>query len=224
MEGILLIDKPAGVTSFDVIRKVKQSVGKGYKIGHAGTLDPFATGLLVLTFGRYTKMFDAFQKMRKEYEVTAEFGYETDTYDLTGKKVFEDSKPIEITPSKLESSIIPFTGDIMQIPPKFSAKKVNGKRAYDLARENIEFELKPKQVRVYNFSLLSLDGNIAKFLIQCSSGTYIRSLVIDLARSLDTYATCIELRRNYIGEYSVENAMKMEDISFENIKLNLIKA
>jgi tRNA pseudouridine55 synthase len=161
--------------------------------------------------------------MRKEYEVTAEFGYETDTYDLTGKKTFEDSKFVDLTESKLEKGMIPFTGDILQTPPKYSAKKVNGKRAYDLARENIEFELKPKQVSVYTFNLLSLEGNTARFLIQCSSGTYIRSLVIDLARGLGTYATCIELRRNSIGDYSVDNAIKMEDITFENIKLNLIK-
>lgn len=213
MDGILLIDKEKDWTSFDVIRKLKVMFAKKQKIGHAGTLDPFATGLLVILLGKSTKLFDEFQEFKKEYKVIGEFGYETDTYDITGEKVFEDMDAKEkVSEEKLRNVLKDFTGEILQIPPNFSAKKVDGKRAYELARKKKEFELQAKKVNVYELELLSYKFPRFELSVTCSKGTYIRSLVVDIANALGTYANCIELRREKIGEYSVENAKKINDI------------
>lgn len=209
--GILLIDKAVGVSSYDEIRKIKRDFAsrgelKGQKIGHAGTLDPFASGLLIVLLGQDCKRFDEFQGMKKTYVVKAEFGYETDTQDCTGQVIVKDEKESwrSVTREQIESAIkIGFVGEISQLPPIYSAKKVNGQRAYDLARAGKEVVLQSKNVHVYEFNILAFDMPFVTFEIVCSSGTYIRTLVRDLAVSLGTKATAVELRRTRVGEYEL---------------------
>ena len=169
--GIIPVNKPKGWTSFDVVNKLKYKL-KPLKVGHLGTLDPMATGVLLVTVGKATKLFDLMQEKKKTYVATFEFGYETDTLDATGD-VQEKSEKI---PSLDEiMNVLPkFVGEIDQIPPKYSAKSVNGVRAYDLARQNIDFELKPKKVKIYNIKFLSFESGLLKLEIECGAGTYIR--------------------------------------------------
>ena len=213
MDGILLIDKPEGITSYDVIRRLKPLFEKKQKIGHAGTLDPFATGLLIITLGRCTKLFDKFQEMKKLYRVTGEFGYETDSYDVTGEKTFEGLK--EVSTQDLRKSLEKFKGEISQTPPNFSAKRISGKRAYDLARRKEVFKLEEKRVKIYTLELKSFKFPKFELLVECSKGTYIRSLVVDIARDLQTYATPIILRREKIGDYDVKDAVKIDEVDLE---------
>lgn len=190
------------------------------KIGHAGTLDPFASGLLVILLGKATKKFNEFQSLKKTYCVTAEFGYATNTLDIDGKIIDScmEYDIAKINEEQIEDMIKDkFFGEIDQMPPKFSAKKVNGKRAYDLAREGIDFKLQKKKVHVYKFKLQNLRETYAKtvlgkkrivsreaeFVIECSSGCYIRSLISDLAIELGVFATTTKLRRVSIGDYEI---------------------
>jgi tRNA pseudouridine55 synthase len=207
INGILLVDKKKGITSYDVIREIKNRYPKGTKIGHTGILDPFATGLLILMIGRQaTKLMNEFHKLKKRYVVEAKFGFQTDTQDITGRVVSKTDDGIVPTKEDIESTIRKnFLGEIKQIPPRYSAKKVKGKKAYELAREGKEFTLQPKEIEVYEFKLLDYDYPTVKFEVFCSTGTYIRTLVHDLARVLGTYATATELRRTNIGNYSVED-------------------
>ncbi|MCC7289952.1 tRNA pseudouridine(55) synthase TruB [bacterium] len=213
-EQVLLVDKPEGMTSYDVIRVVKRHFPKGIKIGHTGTLDPFATGLLILLLGKSTKLQDLFHTYSKTYLAIARFNISTDTLDATGKVVETDTK--KISESDLAEMIEKrFVGEIEQTPPRFSAKHVNGKRAYDLARQGIEFELKSKRITVYAFKLLKYDWPMVKFEIVCSSGTYIRSLASDLANALGTQAHLTQLRRIAIGDYKVDVAHKLSEYQNE---------
>ncbi|MBD3329666.1 tRNA pseudouridine(55) synthase TruB [Candidatus Dojkabacteria bacterium] len=220
MDTIKLIDKPAGISSYDVIRQLKKELPRGQKIGHAGTLDPFATGLLIILLGKSTKRFQEFQNMKKHYVVELEFGYETDTLDRTGKITQKISGKDEKLMKSLDRETVErelgkFEGEILQMPPRYSAKKINGKRAYKLARQGKDFKLKPKEVTVYSAKLLSYDPadkngiERAKIEIVCASGCYIRSIVRDLGRNLEVYATSVELRRTRIGNYSVDDAEKI---------------
>ncbi len=213
VDGILLIDKPRGITSYDVIRRLKPLFEKKQKIGHAGTLDPFATGLMIIMLGKATKLFDDFQKKSKFYKVVAEFGYETDTYDITGKKVYESKK--DIGKEELKKVLGNFTGEIFQKPPVFSAKRVNGKRAYDLARKKQEVNLASKKVNVYSLELEDFDFPRFELKVECSSGTYIRSLVVDIARELGAFATSTELCRERIGEYSLDDAVNIDAVNLK---------
>ncbi len=213
VDGILLIDKPEGITSYDVIRRLKPLFEKKQKIGHAGTLDPFATGLLVITLGKCTKLFDKFQEMKKLYRVTGEFGYETDSYDVTGEKTFEGLK--KVSELDLQKSLEKFRGEILQAPPNFSAKRIGGKRAYDLARKKEEFKLEKKEVNIYTLELLTFKFPKFELLVECSKGTYIRSLVVDIARDLKTYATPIALRREKIGDYDVKDAVSLNEVNLK---------
>lgn len=214
IDEVVLIDKPEGITSYDVIRRLKRKYPRKTKIGHAGTLDPFATGLLILLVGKYTKQQDEFHKMNKVYRVRAMFNAKSDTLDRTGK--IEKLEEVLITKEQLEEKIkSSFLGNITQVPPKFSAVHVNGQRAYDLARSGVEFELKPKEIQVLRFEILKYDWPSVEFEIECGSGTYIRSLVSDLGISLNTDGYCEQLRRVSIGEYNVENSIKLEAKVYE---------
>lgn len=208
IEGILLIDKPKGITSYDVIRKTKKDYPKGTKIGHTGTLDPFATGLLILLIGRSaTKLMDKFHKLKKRYIVDAKFGFETDTQDATGEIVAQVDDEIVPTKGEIEDMIQKyFLGRIKQVPPDYSAKKIDGKRAYNLARSGEEFELEAKNVKIFEFKVMDYQFPNIRLEILCSTGTYIRTLVKDLGRELGTYATAIELRRVQIGRFKIEDA------------------
>ncbi len=221
IDGILLINKQAGITSYDVIRNLKRVLPKGQKIGHAGTLDPFATGLLIILLGKYTKKMGEILEMEKEYFVKAEFGYATDTQDVTGRKTMEVENLKYVKESKIRSLIEKnFLGEIKQVPPQFSAKKIKGKKAYEFAREGKEVKLKPNLVTIKNFEIINYDWPIVSFKIICSSGTYVRTLANDLGELLGTYATAVELKRTRIGEYTLEDAIKSEEIS-EGVDINL---
>jgi tRNA pseudouridine55 synthase len=207
INGILLVDKKKGITSYDVIREIKTKYPKGTKIGHTGTLDPFATGLLIIMIGRQaTKLMDRFHRLKKRYVVDAQFGFATDTQDITGIVVSKSNDGIIPTKEDIQTTMTKnFLGRISQIPPRYSAKKIKGKKAYELAREGKEFQLKPKEIEIYKFKILDYNYPDIKLEVLCSTGTYIRTLVHDLARALGTYATAIELRRTQIGEFSVED-------------------
>ncbi len=226
-DGILLVKKPKGLTSYDVIRRLKPQLERKNKIGHAGSLDPFATGLLIITLGKGTKLFDRFQELRKVYRVVGEFGYETDTYDNTGEKTSEDSDyEVKVSFDGIEAILKEkFTGEILQKPPKYSAKKIGGKRAYDLARENKDFEIEPKKVNVYKIDLIKCEPPFFELYVECSKGTYIRSLIVDVARELGTFATPCVLERVAIGELSLENAKDLDkiDVVRDVIKIEDLK-
>lgn len=221
IDGILLIDKEKDITSYDVIRKLKKVFPKGQKIGHAGTLDPFATGLLVILLGKATKLMNLIHGFDKEYMVKAEFGYATDTQDNTGKIINQN---INIVPRGVIESTVSeyFTGNISQVPPMYSAKRINGKRAYDLARKNEQFELQPRAIEVTKFQIANYVWPVITFDISCSTGTYIRTLVDDLGKKVGTYATAQELRRVRIGDFEVIDAVTSQQIN-ENIKNSIIE-
>jgi tRNA pseudouridine55 synthase len=217
MDGFLLIDKEKGMTSFDVIRVLKRKFGvKKLKIGHAGTLDPIATGLMIIAIGKATKLLGRFLGADKTYIGSAKFGAVSDTYDADGQ--ITEMSGIEPVSLDMIKKVVQenFTGKINQMPPKFSAKKVNGKRAYDLARKGEDFVLKPKEVEIYDFRILSFEWPRAEFSVSCSSGTYIRSLVHDLGQALGVGAYMDSLRRIQIGRAKIEDAVKISEFEVES--------
>ena len=221
IDGILLIDKEVGITSYDAIRKLKRVLPKDQKIGHGGTLDPFASGLLLILLGRGTKLMDRIHSLEKEYIVNGEFGFCTDTQDITGK-VLEKNTFVP-TIDEIEKIIEEyFLGNISQRPPMYSAKKVNGKKAYELARKGESVELKPKEVFIKEFEILKYEYPNIECRVVCSSGTYIRTLIHDLGIKLNTFATAKELRRTRIGEFGISNAMTSQNIS-ESIEREVIE-
>ena len=224
MEGYLLVDKPAGWTSFDVVKYVRSIVSKAsglpakkVKVGHSGTLDPFATGLLIILVGKnYTKQAESLLKRNKSYQVVAELGNVSSTGDTEGT-ITKKSNHI---PQKQEAEHVVnnFHGEIEQVPPAYSAIKVNGVRAYKLAREDKEVVIKSRTVMIYDIVTTQYDYPILEFRADVSSGTYIRSLVEDIGKALGTGAYTKALRRLSIGNCSIEQAMIIKDISEHNIK------
>lgn len=204
-DGILLVDKAAGETSFDVVRKVRQVTGVR-KVGHAGTLDPFSTGLVVLMLGKGTKLSAFLMSGKKRYRAVFRLGIETDTYDPEGQVVGEKPVP-NMTPEFLGERFRSFVGEIEQIPPAFSAVHVDGKRAYKLARRGLDVQLDCRKVIVDEFRLLSMDLPDVTVEVVCSSGTYLRSLAFDLGRMLETGAHVHSLRRLSSGAYRVDEAV-----------------
>ena len=198
-DGVLLCDKPAGVTSHDVVARIRRRIGRGVKVGHAGTLDPFATGLLLVLIGRATRAQRYLMALPKRYEVVARFGAVSSTGDPEG----EITETGRVPEGDLE---LP-TGEVRQRPPAYSAVKIGGRRAYKLARAGEEFELPERSVTVFRFEELTRDGAERSFVIECSSGTYVRSLIADLG---DAY--CVALRRTRIGEFEVEAAGREPDL------------
>lgn len=213
IDGILLIDKQEGITSYDVIRKLKRVFGKEQKIGHAGTLDPFATGLLIVLLGKATKLMDSFHTLEKEYLVDAQFGFYTDTQDITGK-VIERNDSVKPSLEEIEGVIKEkLLGEISQIPPMYSAKKVEGKRAYEIARKGESVTLRAKDITVSKYDVIRYEYPNISCEIVCSTGTYVRTLIHDLGTHTGAYATATALRRVNIGNYKVKEAFKSEKIS-----------
>ena len=213
MDGILLVGKPSGWTSFDVVAKVRGTLKKSGvvkpKVGHTGTLDPLATGLLVLLIGSYTKWATELTKLDKTYEVTMKLGEMSTTGDGEGEITkFSDKEP---SLAEVEAALQKFTGDLMQTPPIFSAMKVNGQRAYKLAREGKKVKLEPRPVKVYSIQLTAYSWPEVKFRAEVSSGTYIRSLVEDLGKELATGAYMSDLRRTTVGKFSIEDAVNIQN-------------
>ncbi|SIT76533.1 tRNA pseudouridine(55) synthase TruB [Pontibacter indicus] len=207
---ILLLDKPLTWTSFDVVKKVRNTL-RVKKIGHAGTLDPLASGLLILCTGKFTKRIDEIQAQEKEYTGTITLGQTTPSYDL--ETPVSESKDIShLSPADIQAAADSFVGTIEQIPPIYSAVMIDGKRAYDLARKGKEAELKPRTITIKAFEITNIEGAIISFKVICSKGTYIRSLAHDLGQKLGVGAHLSALVRTRIGEYKLEDALTIEDI------------
>ena len=217
MKGFLIANKPAGITSFDVIKKLKPIL-KEKKIGHVGTLDPFAEGVLILAFGRYTKLFFLFDDMPKEYIAVGVFEESRDTDDINGNILKVAGKKNILSFDKLENIIKKnFHGNIIQKPPIFSAKRINGKRAYNMARENIDFEIKSVNVRVNDIELLEYNYPFFKIKTSVSKGTYIRAIIRDIGEITGNFAYTKELIRTAIGDFSLDKASDLNNISSKNI-------
>ena len=218
--GILLIDKPYQWTSNDVLRKIKSKYNFN-KIGHAGTLDPLATGILPILVNNSTKYFDYFQNFNKSYFTEIKFGFSTKTYDLEGDI---DGKT-EILPEKIESiegALKNFIGSIDQIPPKYSAIKKGGKRLYQYARNDEEIEIKSRKVDVSDIKIISWEKPVLKLIIKCSSGFYVRSFANDLARTLKTLGVLISLSRVNYGPFDIKDSLRIENIyDLENKMLSI---
>ena len=215
MEGIIVVNKPKGITSFDVIRKLKKIL-KTKKIGHTGTLDPLATGVMLMCVGKATKLASDLEAKDKVYIADFDIGYATDTYDIEGKKIAENI--IEVSKENLEQSIKKFIGNIKQVPPMYSAIKIDGNKLYHLARKGIEVERPERDVTIEYINLLDFKDNKAKIETKVSKGCYIRSLIYDIGQDLGTYATMTALQRKQVGDYSLENSYSLEQI--EEMVLN----
>ncbi|MBW3569224.1 tRNA pseudouridine(55) synthase TruB [Candidatus Parcubacteria bacterium] len=239
--GLLLIDKERGWTSHDIVVKARNmlraeirnkqlensknspttssklpvSVSKKLKVGHTGTLDPMATGLLILVVGSYTKRAAQFSKLDKIYEVTMKLGETSTTGDAEGKKKAVSSK--QHAKSEIQEALKQFQGEIMQIPPAYSAVKVDGKRAYKLAREGKEIKLEPRKVTVYGIELIDYSYPEVKLTAKVSSGTYVRSLVEDIGQKLDTGAYMTDLQRTEVGSFNRQEASKITEVNIDKI-------
>src|ERR1700683_798988 len=197
IDGILVVDKPRGKTSHDVVETVRRLIGFR-QIGHLGTLDPLATGVLVLALGRATRLARFYTGRRKRYTCAVRFGFATDTYDADGDSLGPDSAPA-LNAEQLEAHAASFMGKIQQVPPSFSAKKIHGRPAHELARKHKPVNLEPSEVEVYEFRLVSVEGSVARFVVECGAGTYIRSLAHDLGKLHGAGAHIIEISRTAVG-------------------------
>lgn len=204
MDGAIVIDKPEGWTSHDVVGKVRR-IAKTKKVGHLGTLDPIATGALPLVLGRATRLAQFYTRSDKIYEGLVRFGWATDTYDRAGKPLGPMTE-VTLDPQQLEPLLETFRGEILQTPPPVSAKKVEGKRAYELARQSVMVELEPVKVHIYELTLLECHGPGARLRAHCSGGTYMRSIAHDLGRLMGCGAHLQELRRISSGEFDLAHA------------------
>jgi tRNA pseudouridine55 synthase len=207
--GVLLINKPLHWTSFDVVRKIRNTV-KIKKVGHAGTLDPLATGLLIVCTGRFTKKINEYMAQEKEYTGTFTLGAVTPTFDLESEP--ENFHSIDdITPEAIHETTKKFTGEIMQVPPVHSAIKQKGKPVYLLARKGLEVILEPRKITIHNFEITQIKMPMVSFKVVCTTGTYIRSLAHDFGQSLGCGAYLSSLCRTRIGKFTLEEALSMEE-------------
>lgn len=211
IDGALVVDKPKGKTSHDVVEAVRRLVGFR-QIGHLGTLDPLATGVLVLLLGRATRLARFYSGRRKRYDCAVRFGMATDTYDSDGEPQGPDLAP-SLDRAVLERFAAGFVGRIEQTPPAFSAKKIHGRPAHELARKKKPVELKPLTVDVYEFRLVGLEGSVARFTVECGPGTYIRSLAHDLGKLEGSGAHLCEITRSAVGEFTLDQAVSASELS-----------
>jgi tRNA pseudouridine55 synthase len=213
-DSVLLIDKPAGITSFGVVARVRrvlsQQLGKKAKVGHTGTLDPFATGLMIIVTGKECRNAGDYSKLDKEYEATITLGVTSTTGDPEGEltQVSTDVPTLDAVQAVLQQ----FTGEITQRPPIYSAIKINGRRAYDLARKGEVFEMPERQVTVFSLDLIEYTYPEIKIRVHVSSGTYIRTLAQDIGAVLETGAYCSQLRRTKVAEYRITEALNLDDL------------
>jgi tRNA pseudouridine55 synthase len=207
-DGLLLVDKPAGMTSHDVVLAARRAFGES-RIGHAGTLDPFATGLLVLLVGRATRLLPHLDGTPKVYEATIRLGAETETDDLHGAAVRTAESPGD---AAIASAIAQLTGALEQVPPIYSAKRVGGQRAYDAARAGVALELAPARGEVFAWRDVTRDGDVIRATIECGGGTYVRALARDLGRLAGSAAHLAALRRTRSGPFRVEGAVTVDDL------------
>lgn len=210
-DGILVVDKPRGKTSHDVVEAVRRLVGFR-QIGHLGTLDPLATGVLVLALGRATRLARFYAGRRKRYTCAVRFGFATDTYDADGEPLSGDSAP-SLDAEQLQTLADKFVGRIQQTPPSFSAKKIHGRPAHELARKHKPVKLEPVEVDVYEFRLTGVDGSVARFVVECGAGTYIRSLANDLGKLHGAGAHLAEIVRTAVGEFTLDHAVPLAELA-----------
>ncbi len=213
MIGFLTVDKPRGITSHDVVSRIRKLLGRKVKVGHTGTLDPLATGVLIIAVGKATRLSEYLLKRDKVYKVKGKFGLYSPTYDVDGKLSVVECQ--EVSKEELLSILPRFTGEVVQYPPPYSAVRVKGKRAYQLAREGKKVELPPRKVTIYSLKLLSFSYPTFELLVHCSSGTYVRSLVHDIGKALSCSAVVEELRRVCVG-----NICENEAISLDTLEKN----
>lgn len=220
MNGIIIINKEKGWTSHDVVAKIKKITGE--KVGHTGTLDPLATGVLPLLIGKGTKFSKYLINHDKTYEVELELGKKTETADSEGKIIEEKEVDTEYISQNLENVLQSFVGEQEQIPPIYSAIKKNGKKLYEYARAGEKVEIESRKIEIYNIELLKYEENCINFKVSCSKGTYIRSLCEDIAERLNTVGYMKNLKRLQVGEFKLEDAIKIDDANLESIKEHLI--
>lgn len=222
MRGVLLVDKPSGMTSHDVVDRIRRAAGTR-RVGHTGTLDPAATGLLILCLGEATRLSDFLTGLEKEYEGTLRFGVVTDSYDLDGKVVEERPVP-DFSEADIQKTFDQYTGDIMQLPPMVSAVKVKGERLYKAARRGEVVEREPRPVTVHEFTLLGYEAPDARFRVRCTRGTYARTLCYDVGEALGCGGTLAALRRTAVGAHRVENAAPVDAfVSPEDVVARLLR-
>lgn len=219
MTGFISVDKAEGVSSAREVGAIKRLLN--VPCGHMGTLDPMASGVLPIAVGNAARLFDFFLDKRKTYIATFEFGIDTDTLDITGSLLKQGG--YVPTASQIESVLPSLVGEVMQVPPNYSAKCVNGRRGYQLARQGVEFTLPPKKVNIYSLDLLEKTGESSyKIKIECGGGTYVRSIGRDLAATLGTTAAMSALVRTASGPFTIENSVKSQQLTADNIKNYII--
>lgn len=215
LEGVLPVWKPAGFTSHDVVAKLRRIL-RMKRIGHTGTLDPQVTGVLPLCLGRATRLVEYIQELPKEYEAALTIGYATDTEDAGGQVIARADQEVRLTEEQVRTAIFSFIGDIQQVPPMYSAVKVDGKRLYELARQGMEVERKSRTVTIHDIQILQMDLTQAypevRFRVQCSKGTYIRTLCVDIGKALGYPAVMSELVRTSTGNIRQEQCLTLEQI------------
>ena len=211
-DGVLFINKPKGMTSRDVVNQISR-IFETKKVGHTGTLDPLATGVLIICVGKYTKLVDELTSKEKEYQATMRLGIKTDTLDITGKCLA--TKKVTVSSKQIAEAFTKFPHEYMQTVPLYSAVKINGKKLYEYARANEEVPLPKRKVTIENLQLLKIDIPEITFKTTVSKGTYIRSLIVDLAKSFDELATMQSLIRTRQGAISIENCLSLEEITRE---------
>ncbi|MCR5067020.1 MAG: tRNA pseudouridine(55) synthase TruB [Erysipelotrichaceae bacterium] len=216
MDGIILVNKPSGITSHTLVLKARKRLGIS-KIGHTGTLDPLAEGLMILTVGKATKILPFMSHYFKEYVATMKLGLRSDTLDITGN-ILENREPKSFKDDEIRDVLNSFIGERRQIPPMYSAKKVNGSKLYDLARKNIEIERESQPITIREMELLSHDYDEITFRTLCSTGTYVRVLIEDIAAKLSEIAVMKNLKRTAIDQYRLEDACEIEQLD-ENVRV-----
>jgi len=210
VDGAIVVDKPSEWTSHDVVNKIRKWAGTR-RVGHLGTLDPSATGVLPLVIGKATRLAQFYTRADKTYEGTIHFGYATDTYDGEGQPVGE-MRDLAVSAAELEPVLEQFRGKLSQMPPAVSAKKIGGRKAYELARKNQPVELAPVDVEVYELVVLALEGCEARVRVHCSSGTYVRSIAHDVGQALGCGAHLRNLRRTQAGDFKIEDAHTLDEL------------
>lgn len=215
-EGIILVNKPQGVTSHDVVDMVRRKLSMK-RVGHAGTLDPLAEGLLVILVGKATKLFSKFVNFDKEYLGVLKLGEVTTTGDSQGELV-EKKEYADVDDAKLQKSFASLIGDIKQVPPMVSALRKGGKRLYALARRGITVEREPRDIKIYELKILKIELPLVEFYVRCSKGTYVRALAEDIGKLLGCGAHIIKIRRLSIGFFKLDDAVNVEDIEEKHIR------
>ena len=221
MNGLLIINKPKGYTSHDVVNVLRKKLNTK-KVGHTGTLDPNATGVLPILVGTATKISKYLIEHEKTYIATIELGKKTNTGDAEGKVIEEDTNMKEISIEEVEGVIKSFLGKQSQMPPMYSAIKVDGKKLYEYAREGKTVELKPRKIEIFDINLITYENNEIKFSVRCSKGTYIRTLCEDIAKKLETIGYMKELQRTSVNKFDIKDSILLDDLDNVNIEEKII--